>query len=278
MDISDDKTTAVDDARKGWSPMSTAPRNAKWITLLTEDRGTQRIVSAHYAEDLSGEEQPPFKGWFEETDAHGFSEVHGKLIGWKEDRVRIADLEDQLRRKQEEIDLRVEQGHALNKDKEIFKDQLRREREASEEFAGYHNELVADLVEKMEKYSAQVADLEAQLRQEREARERLPADWWTDSSLETWFPITAEIVQRQQAAIGAYEKQIAQLQATVGQLREFLEAIVIAFKEPDGGPCFKLRAFAEKHGIYADDLGRDRVMLRIAQAALDLCPGCGGDK
>jgi len=169
MDISDDKTTAVDDARKGWSPMSTAPRNAKWITLLTEDRGTQRIVSAHYAEDLSGEEQPPFKGWFEETDAHGFSEVHGKLIGWKEDRVRIADLEDQLRRKQEEIDLRVEQGHALNKDKEIFKDQLRREREASEEFAGYHNELVADLVEKMEKYSAQVADLEAQLRQEREA-------------------------------------------------------------------------------------------------------------
>jgi hypothetical protein len=68
------------------------------------------------------------------------------------------------------------------------------------------------------------------------------------------------------------KRTIAQLQATVGQVREFLEAIVIAFKEPDGGPYFKLRAFAEKHGIYADDLGRDRVMLRIAQAALATCP------
>jgi hypothetical protein len=63
-------------------------------------------------------------------------------------------------------------------------------------------------------------------------------------------------------------QQVTQQAATISTVTEFLEAIVIAFKEPDGGPYFKLRAFAEKHGIYADDLGRDRVMLRIAVAAL----------
>lgn len=68
------------------------------------------------------------------------------------------------------------------------------------------------------------------------------------------------------------DRFIAQQAATISTVTEFLKAIVIAFKEPDGGPCFKLRAFAESKGIYADDLGRDRVMLRIAQAALDCIP------
>jgi hypothetical protein len=60
--------------------MNSAPRNAKWLILLLNNGTT---VRAHYAEDLSGEDQPPFRGWFEEMGSHGFSEVSGDPIGWK---------------------------------------------------------------------------------------------------------------------------------------------------------------------------------------------------
>lgn len=66
----------------------------------------------------------------------------------------------------------------------------------------------------------------------------------------------------------AAEATVAEQVKTLERMTSFLEAFVVAYKEPDGGPWFKLRAFAESQGIYADDLGRDRILLRIAQAAL----------
>lgn len=44
-----------------WQPIKTAPRNASWVDVLMGDGTVQR---AHWASDLSGEDQPPFEGWF----------------------------------------------------------------------------------------------------------------------------------------------------------------------------------------------------------------------
>jgi hypothetical protein len=44
-----------------WQHMDTAPKNATEVEVLTRD---DKIVVAHWASDLSGEEQPPFRGWF----------------------------------------------------------------------------------------------------------------------------------------------------------------------------------------------------------------------
>lgn len=49
---------------KTWWFISSAPRDATWIEVMMWD-GT--IHRAHWAEDLSGEEQPPFRGWFIST-------------------------------------------------------------------------------------------------------------------------------------------------------------------------------------------------------------------
>lgn len=48
----------------GWMPMNLAPKTAKWITVQDQDGQEKR---AHWASDLSGEEQPPFEGWFTES-------------------------------------------------------------------------------------------------------------------------------------------------------------------------------------------------------------------
>lgn len=44
-----------------WQPMSTAPKDATEVLVLTQDG---KEVVAHWASNLSGEEQPPFHGWF----------------------------------------------------------------------------------------------------------------------------------------------------------------------------------------------------------------------
>lgn len=49
------------DIREGWQPMDTAPRNATNIEVLMANGD---VLVAHWAQDLSGECQPPFKGWF----------------------------------------------------------------------------------------------------------------------------------------------------------------------------------------------------------------------
>jgi hypothetical protein len=44
-----------------WQPISSATKTAKWVIVKMKD-GT--IHRAHWASDLSGEEQPAFQGWF----------------------------------------------------------------------------------------------------------------------------------------------------------------------------------------------------------------------
>lgn len=46
---------------KEWRSMDSAPHNATWVKVKMADG---RVLRAHWASDLSGEEQPPFRGWF----------------------------------------------------------------------------------------------------------------------------------------------------------------------------------------------------------------------
>jgi hypothetical protein len=49
---------------EGWLPMESAPKNATWVMVKMKD-GSE--IKAHWAEDLSGDFQPPFKGWFKKN-------------------------------------------------------------------------------------------------------------------------------------------------------------------------------------------------------------------
>jgi hypothetical protein len=63
---------------EGWSRMSEAPRNASWVVV----RNTAGEHVAHWACDLSGEEQPPFKGWFRAVrDANGKVLMYAEIAG-----------------------------------------------------------------------------------------------------------------------------------------------------------------------------------------------------
>jgi hypothetical protein len=53
-----------------------APRDASWIEAKLY---TGEIIQVHFASDLSGEEQPPFEGWFKDAGSY-FSEVDVKEI------------------------------------------------------------------------------------------------------------------------------------------------------------------------------------------------------
>lgn len=62
-----------------------APRNATEIEALT-DRGETIII--HWACDLSGEEKPPYRGWFMPVrDTNGkllyFREVYQRVEFWR---------------------------------------------------------------------------------------------------------------------------------------------------------------------------------------------------
>lgn len=50
-------------AETEWQTIESAPQNATWVEVKLADGSMCR---AHWACDLSGEEQPPFRGWFEE--------------------------------------------------------------------------------------------------------------------------------------------------------------------------------------------------------------------
>lgn len=56
-----------------------APKNATWITVLMENGTTQ---NAHWAQDLSGEDQPMFRGWFIKSGDHDYSPID-EPIAWK---------------------------------------------------------------------------------------------------------------------------------------------------------------------------------------------------
>lgn len=71
-----------------WRPMSEAPQRTYPIEHVEVlDAAGQIHPEAHFAEDLSGEEQPPFSGWFESVrDSQGrvlfFREIE-KPQGWR---------------------------------------------------------------------------------------------------------------------------------------------------------------------------------------------------
>jgi hypothetical protein len=72
------------DGKSDWSLMDSAPRNAQWIEILQAD-GVNTCV-AHWASDLSGEEQPPFEGWFrDQGTANGkqFAQIVPDPIAWR---------------------------------------------------------------------------------------------------------------------------------------------------------------------------------------------------
>lgn len=50
--------------KDGWREMGSAPRDATTLEVLMHNRTTKH---AHWAQDLSGEEQPIFRGWFDEN-------------------------------------------------------------------------------------------------------------------------------------------------------------------------------------------------------------------
>lgn len=53
-----------------WDPMSNAPMSA--MDVRGRDAQGKIIERMHYAEDLSGECQPPFCGWFEQRSGMNF--------------------------------------------------------------------------------------------------------------------------------------------------------------------------------------------------------------
>jgi hypothetical protein len=57
---------------EGWLPMWAAVRSTKEIRVRTVDGAIHEPV--HFAQDLSGEEQPPFSGWFKPSGS-GYAEV-----------------------------------------------------------------------------------------------------------------------------------------------------------------------------------------------------------
>lgn len=65
-------------------PIEEAAKNADWICGWFKVGFTIRPIPIHWASDLSGEEQPPFQGWFEANGSSGFREADMKnFIGWE---------------------------------------------------------------------------------------------------------------------------------------------------------------------------------------------------
>lgn len=64
----------------GWQGMDTAPMEGRvvWVWGQLPD-GTE--VRMHYAHDESGEEQPPFRGWFVSVGPHSYNQV--QPVRWR---------------------------------------------------------------------------------------------------------------------------------------------------------------------------------------------------
>jgi len=63
-----------------WKTIAEAPK-AQTVEVLLSDEKT--IVEAHWASDLSGEEQPPFEGWFVKAGEHSYSQIKTP-VAWRE--------------------------------------------------------------------------------------------------------------------------------------------------------------------------------------------------
>lgn len=78
-----DKEIKTSGADEGWLDMGSAPKDATEIILRIPCKGWPGHYSmiGHWAQDLSGEEQPPFKGWFW-RHADGFAQLPTPT-GWR---------------------------------------------------------------------------------------------------------------------------------------------------------------------------------------------------
>ena len=69
--------------RSKWLPTDEAPKGR---TVRVKLKSGQ-VLEAHFAQDLSGEEQPPFQGWFKQRSAkhpeYGFVQIDDP-VGWRE--------------------------------------------------------------------------------------------------------------------------------------------------------------------------------------------------
>jgi hypothetical protein len=70
---------------KPWRLMDSAPKDCTIVMLLLDD---DTEVEAHWACDLSGEDQPPFRGWFRDERApyeeySRYRQIEKKIIGWR---------------------------------------------------------------------------------------------------------------------------------------------------------------------------------------------------
>lgn len=70
----------------GWQPMGTAPKNATEVTLKMNTGAI--YPRAHWAQNLSGEEQPAFAGWFVQINSLvrlrlSFRACNGDPVGWR---------------------------------------------------------------------------------------------------------------------------------------------------------------------------------------------------
>jgi hypothetical protein len=59
--------------------METAPKDASWVQVKLPDL---TIIEAHWASNLSGEEQPPFQGWFKRDGSSGYIGVPTPIL-WR---------------------------------------------------------------------------------------------------------------------------------------------------------------------------------------------------
>ena len=60
-----------------WKYLKTAPKDSSWFEGLTRNG---EIVKVHYACDMSGEDQPAFKGYFKDCGSYF---AHVDIIKWR---------------------------------------------------------------------------------------------------------------------------------------------------------------------------------------------------
>jgi hypothetical protein len=70
---------------EGWEPIESAPKNASEIEVLLP---SNEVIVAHWAEDMSGEYQPPFRGWFKAVrDKEGKVRSYAQIetpVAWRD--------------------------------------------------------------------------------------------------------------------------------------------------------------------------------------------------
>lgn len=64
-----------------WRDMASAPRDSSWIQVLS---GCGKVEIGHYACDLSGGDQPPYRGWFKAPAEPGGAYIQIEApAGWR---------------------------------------------------------------------------------------------------------------------------------------------------------------------------------------------------